>query len=180
MLIFSSVIIALGKAFTFKCVVNLDSLHLLRDLRMQWSRAYTLVCEVALSNVEDSLLWHNKYYFLLIFCHVSCSHSLRPTCVLCGNYILAHIKMNREPSTKCGVTLLSQIFGTCSLHMYIHTWKLCIRFFGGIAHNLIRFSLCNHVIYKFLVEIAVCIIPTSWVHLCLLPKRTNLMMNPFL
>ena len=32
------------------------------------------------------------------FAQVSCSHSLRPTCMPCGNYIPTHLKMNeREP-----------------------------------------------------------------------------------
>ena len=35
--------------------------------------------------------WIN--YFPIKFGHVSCSHSLRPTCIPCGNYIPTHIKM---------------------------------------------------------------------------------------
>ena len=34
-------------------------------------------------------------YFPLKSCHVTCSHSLRPTCISCGNYILAHVKMKQ-------------------------------------------------------------------------------------
>jgi hypothetical protein len=43
--------------------------------------------------VEGSLVLTQINYFPLKICHMVCSHLLRATCILCGNYILAQIKM---------------------------------------------------------------------------------------
>ena len=53
--------------------------------------------------VESFIFWHKIVTFALkfFFGHVSCSHSLRPTCISQGNYIPAQERWNREPPMVC-------------------------------------------------------------------------------
>ena len=43
--------------------------------------------------IDNCLFQHINQYVPLKTCHVSCSHSSRPTCMPCQNYIPAHEKM---------------------------------------------------------------------------------------
>ena len=48
-------------------------------------------------------------------CHVLCSHSIRPTCIRRGNYILAHIKMKHRALYNNVMSQFCWLWGTASL-----------------------------------------------------------------
>ena len=55
------------------------------------------------------------------FCHMSCSHSPRPTRIPCGNYILAHAPMKHDAlysNKACGHYLVPLFTRTRTVH-----WK---------------------------------------------------------
>ena len=52
-----------------------------------------------------SILTQNDYFFLK-FCHMSCSHSLRHTCIPLGNYTPTHVKMKQI--THCNILKVSR------------------------------------------------------------------------